>query len=187
MRCSVEGIMYPVDAKESLFPAYTSFSGHCSDSCFAEIPHKAWQLCRADLDQLMYSLKGRSFPYVFVLAPLHKGAPADDGTDTVYAPADGKLKGSDWEISLEVPEAINALITVSDDICSEEHSLEIVSPYISLLFPDARVCCLLASGSGEKTSRIVEILEKDFPTSLILLSNNRETCCAHMWKEALEK
>jgi AmmeMemoRadiSam system protein B len=187
MRCSVEGIMYPIDAKASLFPTFSSFSGHRSDSFLAEVPHKAWALCREELDEVLLGFKGRSFPHVFVLGPLHKGPLSDDGEDVVYAPADGKLEGSDWAVKLEVPSGIRGYVTVSDDICSEEHSLEIVAPYISLLFPDAAVCHLLAPACGEKTQRIVEIIGKDFPSSLILLSNNRETCCAHMWKEALEK
>ena len=187
MRCSVEGIMYPVDAKASLFPALSSFSGHRSDSFLAEVPHKAWSLCRAELDDVMFSFRGRTFPFVFLLGPLHKGLLPDDGEDAVYAPADGNLEGSDWSVRLEVPSAVREYVTVSDDICSEEHSLEIVAPHISLLFPDAAVCHLLAPAGAEKTRRIVEIIRKDFPSSLILLSNNRETCCAHMWKEALEK
>lgn len=184
MRCSVEGIMYPIDAKASLFPALTSFSGNRSESLHAEIPHKAWKLCREELDGIMFSFKDRTFPYVFVLGPLHKG-PVDFGPAMpVWCPQDGTLKGSDWEIRLQVPERLRPLVSVSDDICSEEHSLEIVAPYLSLLFPETPVCHMLASGDGEEVKRIVEILRKDFPSALILLSNNRETCCAHMWKEA---
>lgn len=187
MRCSVEGIMYPECAKAALFPAYTSFSGDCSDSFFAEIPHKAWKLCREELDNVMFGFKGRTFPYVFVLGPLHKG-PVDFGSDMpVYCPQDGSLKGSDWETTLAVPESIRPFVSVSDDICSEEHGLEIVAPYLGLMFPETPVCHLLASGDGDDVKRIVEILRRDFPSALILLSNNRETCCAHMWKEALEQ
>ena len=185
MRCSVEGIMYPECAKAVIFPAYDSFSGNCSDSFYEEIPHKAWKLCREELDAGMFRFKGRSFPYIFVLGPLHKG-PVDFGPAMpVWCPEDGTLEGSDWEIRLQVPECIRPFVTVSDDICSEEHGLEVVAPYLSLLFPGTPVCHLLASGNGEEVERIVEILRKDFPSALILLSNNRETCCAHMWKEAL--
>ena len=185
MRCSVEGIMYPLDAKASLFPAYTSFSGDCSDSFHAEIPHKAWRLCREEMDNAMFRFKGRSFPYVFVLGPLHKGPVGFGPEKPVYCPQDGALKGSDWEIGLEVPREIRPFVTVSDDICSEEHSLETVAPYLALMFPQTAVCHLLASGDGDGVKRIVEILDRDFPSALILLSNNRDTCCAHMWKEAL--
>lgn len=185
MRCSVEGIMYPVDAKAALFPTFTSLSGNCSDSLLAEIPHKAWKFCREELDGIMSGFKGRIFPYVFVLGPLHKG-PVEPGPEIpVYGPQDGNLEGSDWKINLQLPDSIKPLVTVSDDICSEEASLEIVAPYLSLMFPDTPVCYLLASGDGDEVKRIVEILRKDFPSALILLSNNRETCCAHMWKEAL--
>lgn len=187
MNCSVEGIMYPVGAKAELFSAFSSCSGHCCDGSYAEVPHKAWTLCRQELDAVLFGFRGRTFPRIFVLGPLHKGPLPDDGPDAVYSPADGKLAGTDWEVRLELPAEIRNLVTVSDDICSEEHGLEIVAPYLSLLFPDVPVCHLLAPPGGEKTRRIVEILEKDFPSALILLSNNRETCCAHMWKEALGK
>ena len=185
MRCSVEGIMYPRDAKAVLFPAYSSFPDNHSDLVFAEIPHKAWKLCREELDKTMFGFKGCSFPCVFVLGPLHKGPVGSGPAVPVYCPQDGPLEGSDWKIRVQLPDCMKSLVTVSDDICSEESGLEIVAPYLSLLFPDTPVCHLLASGYGDEVKRIVEILRKDFPSALILLSNNRETCCAHMWKEAL--
>ena len=75
-------------------------------------------------------------------------------------------------------------MTVSDDVCSEEQSLEIIAPYLAVLFPNARVCYLLASGKSESVGRIVEKIGKDFPFSPIFISNNKETNCAAMWKEA---
>ena len=115
---------------------------------------------------MLFGFRGRTFLRIFVLGPLHKGPLPDDGPDAVYSPADGKLAGSDWEVRLELPAEIRNLVTVSDDICSEEHSLEIVAPYLSLLFPDVPVCHLLAPPGGEKVRRIVEILEKDFPSAV---------------------
>ena len=136
------------------------------------------------LDRIFSSLKGLNPSYVFVLGPLHKGPVYFERPCDVYAPSDGILKGSDWEIALEVPKRIVPDITFSDDICSEEQSLEIIAPYLSLLFPDAKVCHLLASAGGDVVKKIASVIRKDFPNALVFISNNKETCCAEMWKEA---
>ncbi|MBP5163474.1 MAG: hypothetical protein ILP16_10950 [Spirochaetales bacterium] len=187
MRCAVEGIMYPINAKAVLSSALSPVSGHHYDLPYIEIPHKAWSLCMDDLDSRLLPLSGDCFPFVFVLAPLHKGPVTFEGPCPVYAPEDGSLSGSDWSITLECPDAVRSMVSFSDDICSEESSLEIIAPYLSLLFPQARTCYLLSSGDSPEILEIVKILRKDFPSSLILLSNNRDTDYAHAWKEALDR
>ena len=186
MKCSVEGIMYPVDARSVIFSSLIGNSGNRSSDCYVEVPHASWSVCKDSLDTVFSFAVDRDVSSVFVLAPLHKGTVCLDGF-CVVAPSYGELCGSDWRIPLSVPSAILDYVSVSDDICSEEHGLEIVAPYLGLMFPETPVCHLIASGDGDDVKRIVEILRRDFPSALILLSNNRETCCAHMWKEALEQ
>ena len=182
MRTSVEGIMYPVDACSSI-----SFDGslvleHRLDKFVFTVPHASWSLCRASLDSVFSTLQGRSFTHVFVLGPLHKG-PIGDALGCVYAPEDGVRAGSDWSIDLMVPSVISQMVVRSDDVCSEECSLEIVAPYLSLLFPGVPVCYLLGCSLGS-CSFVVDILRRNFPSSLFLISNNEKTNCAFMWKEA---
>ncbi len=179
MRVSAEGILYPKDAKASLLPF--SIAKLKSDKV-VEIPHAAWSRCKADLDRAFSSVSGAKPSRIFVLGPLHNGPIGTQ--EKVYAPEDGKLCGSDWEITLSVPEALKNLVEVSDDICSEEQSLEIAAPYLSLLFPSVPVCHLLATGSCREVKNVAFIIGQDFPNSLVFISNNRETCCAGMWKEA---
>ena len=187
MRCATEGIMYPYNAlkelKDSLLFGDDSVSGHGSKAPYVEIPHAAWSVCRDELDCAFASVRGLEPSIVFVLGPLHKGPISADDGFTVYAPEDGVLKGSDWEIALEVPSDLKNLVVQNDDICSEECSLEIAAPYLTLLFPKARVCHLLAPGRDEKLRTIVEIARRDFPGTLFFISNNRESGCAAMWKE----
>lgn len=187
MRCSVEGIMYPLNAKAEISSALSPFSGHHYDFSYIEVPHKEWSRCKDKLDSLLLPLRGLDFPYVFVLGPLHKGPVTFDDKYPVYVPEDGDLSGSDWSLKLECPAPISSKVTISDDICSEEHGLEIIAPYISLLFPKAKTCWLLSSGDSPEIGEIVKILRKDFSSSLILLSNNSDTRCAHIWKEALDR
>ena len=187
MRCSVEGIMYPLNAKAEISSALSHFSGHHNDFSYIEVPHKEWSRCKDKLDSLLLPLRGLDFPYVFVLGPLHKGPVTFDDKYPVYVPEDGDLSGSDWSLKLECPAPISSKVTISDDISSEEHGLEIIAPYISLLFPKAKTCWLLSSGDSPEIGEIVKILRKDFSSSLILLSNNSDTCCAHIWKEALDR
>ncbi len=182
MRTSVEGIMYPVDACSSISFSDSLCLDHRLDKFVFMVPHAAWDVCSSSLSSVFGSLRGRSFPSVFVLAPLHKG-PIGDAVDVVYAPSDGSLSGSDWSIPLSVPSVIGDLVVRSDDVCSEECSLEIVAPYLSLLFPGVPVCYLLGTSSSV-CSVCADILRKNFPSSLFLISNNKKTNCAFMWKEA---
>ena len=184
MRPSVEGIMYPIGAKASVLSRISDFSGHCSFSLPFEVPHAAWSKCCGVLDSVFSFGVCPDVQQVFVLAPLHKGIVGFSDCPLVYAPLDGELCGSDWKIALGVPACLGDLVVFSDDVCSEEQSLEIIAPYLSILFPHANVCYLLSSGRSELLGRIVEKIGKDFPFSPIFISNNRETNCAAMWKEA---
>ena len=184
MKPAVEGIMYPINAKAELSSVLPPVSGHRFSSPYMEVPHAAWPKCRADLHKVFSFGTDPDADWVFVLAPLHKGNVCLDEADAVYAPQDGELAGSDWKISLQSPPDIAALVCFSDDICSEESSLEIIAPYLSIRFPNARVCWLLATPESRNVKRIVEIIGKDFPFSPIFISNNIENGCAAMWKEA---
>lgn len=180
MRTSVEGIMYPFNAAAEVSSACSGILDHR----FVEVSHAAWSRCKPDLDKVFSFGSVSDVRQVFVLAPLHKGSVCLDPSACVYSPEDGELAGSDWKIALRTPPSLRDLVTFSDDICSEEQSLEIIAPYLSVRFPNACVCWLLAAGSGPSVKRIVEIIGKDFPFSPIFISNNTETQCAKMWKEA---
>ena len=184
MKPAVEGIMYPINAKAELSSALPSVSGHRFTGPYMEVPHASWSKCRTALDTAFSFETDPDADWVFVLASLHKGNVCLDEADAVYAPRDGELAGSDWKISLQTPPAIADLVSFSDDICSEESSLEIIAPYLSIRFPNAKFCWLLATSGSRNTQRIVEIIRKDFPFSPIFISNNIETGCAAMWKEA---
>ncbi len=185
MRCSAEGILYPRDAKASLLASLTPLKpiSPCALGPI-EIPHAAWVKCKEDLDKAFLGVAGSKPSLIFLLGPLHKGPLTFDEGFPVYAPEDGFLEGSDWKVILSVPSSLRSMVTISDDICSEEHSLELAGPYLSLLFPSVPVCHLLASGDGENVKKIALAIKKDFPNALVFISNNRETCCAGMWKEA---
>ena len=191
MKASAEGILYPKDAKPSLlmtFHASLDLLNSCTlsslDSKTIEIPHAAWSKCKDELDMAFERVAGAKASHIFVLGPLHNGPITPESSDAVYAPSDGSLKGSDWEIMLCVPESLKRFVTFSDDICSEEHSLELAAPYLSLLFPKVPVCHLLASGMCENVKKIAFEVKNSFPNAIVFISNNRETCCAGMWKEA---
>ncbi len=187
MRPSVEGIMYPLDAKALISSKVSSCSEHCLPSSYVEVPHAAWSKCSSILNSVFSFGVSEDVSRVFVLAPLHKGPVAFGDGPMVYAPSDGELCGSDWKVSLSVPSCLGGFVSFSDDICSEECSLEIIAPYLSVLFPKAEVCYLLATGFGETVQKIVEIIRTDFPFSRIFISNNKETECAAMWKEAFDR
>ena len=197
MRTAVQGIMYPLDAgakarefAESLgISAEIAYCNAASVRPYIEIPHAAWEKCRNEMEAALTSVTTvtngtNRHGLVFFLAPLHKGV-LDWGNECeIYAPQNGLLKGPDWEISLEVPSSLESLVRFSDDVCSEEQSLEIAAPYLAALFPGVPVCALFAGGDGPEVKRIVDFIGKHFSEAPVFLSNNSEACCARAWKEA---
>jgi hypothetical protein len=209
MRTAVQGIMYPLDAGAQArefalkagITADTAYVNAASVRPYIEIPHAAWEKCQIEIEAALTSgttvTNGTSVTtvtsvtngtnrhgFVFFLAPLHKGV-LDWGNECeIYAPQNGLLKGPDWEIGLEVPSALEGLVRFSDDVCSEEQSLEIAAPYLAALFPGVPVCALFAGGNGPEVKRIVDFIGKHFSDSPVFLSNNSEACCARAWKEA---
>lgn len=217
MKNACEGVMYPQNAVSCirLKPAQSPNSSlnrpqtaklMCNTHELEGflVPHKSWQYCKEELEIIFSYLNSLSFVHnaeitIFVLAPLHKGPivmdSMDDGVKTaesssskIYSPQDGLLKGSDWEISLKTPEKIKAFVEQNDDICTEEHSLEVIAPFIYKTMPHAQVCYLLApnlanKAENEKLCEITSIIGRLYSNSIIFLSSNEETNCAYMWKK----
>ena len=203
MRTAVQGIMYPLDAgvqarefAESLgISAEIAYCNAASVKPYIEIPHAAWEKYRNEMEAALTSgttvtngtngTNGTNrHGLVFFLAPLHKGVLDWNNECEIYAPQNGLLKGPDWEISLEVPSSLESLVRFSDDVCSEEQSLEIAAPYLAAQFPGVQVCALFAGGDGPEVKRIVDFIGKHFSEAPVFLSNNRKACCARAWKEA---
>lgn len=184
MRTSCEGILYPKDALGILRSSFKA-SDTKPHPCVVELPHASWQVCKAELDKAFSSLDTKGYDHIFVLAPLHKGKIGYDDAFTLYTPQTDALSGSDWQVPLAVPASLKEFFTQSDDVCSEEHSLEVIAPYLALLFANVPVTYALAPQQDGKLASFVKILGRDFPNALIFISNNRGTDCAYMWKEAI--
>lgn len=161
------------------------------------VPHASWEVCRMELDGIFSELAGTKGPNdkeedgtrdedlperIFVLAPLHKG-PIVGRPFEVYTPNDGTLQGSDWRIPLETPRDIleNTSVIQSDDVCTEEHSLEVIAPYLAVLYPNVPVCFLLAPGKDAKMEELKRTIGRFARNSIIFISGNEETHCADMW------
>ncbi len=206
MRTAVQGIMYPLDAgvqarefaRRAGLSAESAYCNAASVRPYIEIPHAAWEKCKTEIEAAFTSgttvTNGTSVTsvtngtnrhgLVFFLAPLHKGV-LDLGNECeIYAPCNGVMTGPDWEISLFTPSGLEDLVHFSDDVCSEEQSLEIAAPFLAALFPGVPVCALFAGGDGPEVKRIVDFIGKHFSEAPVFLSNNREACCARAWKEA---
>ena len=194
-------------AEKAGISAESAYFNAASVKPYIEIPHAAWEKCRPEMEAALTSVTTvtsvtsvttvtngtncttvtngtNRHGLIFFLAPLHKGV-LDWGNECeIYAPENGVMTGPDWEIGLEVPSALEGLVRFSDDVCSEEQSLEIAAPYFSALFPGVPVCALFAGGDGHEVKRIVDFIGKHFSDSPVFLSNNSEACCARAWKEA---
>ena len=99
MKCSVEGIMYPVDARSLILSSVSSNSGNRSWDSYLEVPHASWET----LGSVFSFEVDAAVRQVFVLAPLHKGPVCIEDMGSVFAPSDGELCGSDWRVPLSVP------------------------------------------------------------------------------------
>ena len=216
MKNACEGVLYPQDAgsqielklQESLSNLPKTLTLRNTDLTAFEVPHKAWLYCKEELENTFSYLKhvngqeaDKTASTIFVLAPLHKGPIDFDNKIKIYCPEDGNLKGSDWQIKLETPQEIKALpfLEQNDDVCTEEHSLEVIAPFISSAFPEAKVCYLLAPAQAtpaqakpeqalqepaqnlEEICKITSIIGRLHSVSLIFISNNNQTNCASMW------
>lgn len=161
------------------------------------VPHASWEDCRIKLDGIFSELAMTKEPKakeedgtrnedlperIFVLAPLHKGQIVGRPFE-VYTPNDGTLQGSDWRITLETPRDIleNTSVIQSDDVCTEEHSLEVIAPYLAVLYPNVPVCFLLAPEKDAKMEDLKRTIGRFARNSIIFISGNEETHCADMW------
>lgn len=197
MKNACEGVMYPKDAaalvKERLAKGNhaespqggktaTGYIPNYIPNSYIKVPHKAWSLCKDELDRTFTGIQGRIPNRIVVLAPLHKG-PITGEPFAVYTPTKSSLKGSDWEIQLQAPNEILNLdfIKQSDDVCTEEHSLEIIAPYLAVIYPNIPVAYLLAPENNSKLGEIKQIIGRMACDSLIFISDNEETHCASMW------
>ena len=216
MKNACEGVLYPQDAgsqielkfQESLSNLPKTLTLRNTDLTAFEVPHKAWLYCKEELENTFSYLKhvkgqgaDKTISTIFVLAPLHKGPIDFDDKIKIYCPEDGNLKGSDWQIKLETPQEIKALpfLEQNNDVCTEEHSLEVIASFISSAFPEAKVCYLLAPAQAtpaqalpeqalqepaqnlEEICKITSIIGRLHSDSLIFISNNNQTNCASMW------
>jgi AmmeMemoRadiSam system protein B len=220
MKNACEGVLYPQDAgskielkfQESQRKQPKTLTLRNTDLTAFEVPHKAWLYCKKELENTFSYLKhvkqeaDKTASTIFVLAPLHKGPIDFDDKIKIYCPEDGNLKGSDWQIKLETPQEIKALpfLEQNDDVCTEEHSLEVIAPFISSAFPEAKVCYLLAPAQAtpaqatpaqatseqaleepaqnlEEICKITSIIGRLHSDSLIFISNNNQTNCASIW------
>lgn len=156
------------------------------------VPHRAWVKCKDELDSLFWELKRGiddddptkrpTTKRVFVLAPLHKGS-LIGRPFLVYTPHSGTLSGTDWSIALQTPDEILELgfVEENDDICTEEHSLEMIAPYLANTYPNTPVCYLLAPCKDEKICELKHIIGHFRSNSIIFVSNDEITQCASMW------
>ena len=203
MKNACVGVLYPQSAASQIDLSKTSSEPtkiYLKSNLIAyEVPHKAWLYCKEELENTFSYLKEQNPANIFVLAPLHKGPIDFDSPYKIYSPLDGFLKGQDWQIELEIPKEIKALSFVeqNDDVCTEEHSLEVLAPFIAKVFPNAKVCYLLAPAQEpsaqepsaqepsaqdlEEICEITAIIGRLYSDSLIFISNNNQTNCAAMW------
>ncbi len=199
MKNACEGVLYPQNAASCIeikpaseqplaqqTPYFVPLKGTTSNLEGVLVPHKGWTYCKEELENIFSWITNnpKESNTIFVLAPLHKGPILIDEKENnkIYCPQDGVLKGSDWEICLNTPEEIKALVEQNDDVCTEEHSLEVIAPFIYKIMPNAQVCYLLATGQAEEICKITSIIGRFYSNSIILLSSNEETNCAYMWK-----
>lgn len=187
MKNSCEGILYPIDSANECKAILESEKKDSTIALpsFVQIPHSAWQSSFSTIAKSLSPFKGKSIENVFVLAPLHKGPIDYDDEFCVYTPSDGSLEGSDWKISLKAIK--DPIAKQDDDVCTEEHALEIVAPFLSVLFPKAQVSFLLAPDFNEQLVVFVKSILENYPNSLFLISNNTDKNCCAMWIRALRE
>ena len=84
---------------------------------------------------------------------------------------------------METPCEITSLgcVEQSDDVCTEEHSLEIIAPYLAVLYPNIPVAYLLAPENNANLDEIKQTIGRMACDSLIFISDDEKSHCASMW------
>ena len=161
-----EGILYPENLKVEITPVKNA-----EIPKYFEIPHKALDKCKEQMEKA-FSLAANLQPqYVFVLAPLHKGKVNPDDAFRVYSYRDCFAE--------------HPLIEKNDCVCSEEFSYEIALPYIKSCFPNAKSTAFFAPGNSEQLKDFVSFLRENYKPCVIFVSNNSQVNCSQMWLQAL--
>lgn len=176
MKKNSEGILYPYNAEKEI-KIERNNKRELKETVVRTVPHKAWHLCKAELDGVFSELSQYRADNIIVLSPLHGGRLISDKNlpYTVYT-----YEGED---TLNCP-----YITEDNDVCSEEFSFEILLPYLEKLFPSSKYHAFFAPGTENEEeekilSDIVKKIKETYRPAIILLSDN-SGCCS-MWEKAL--
>ncbi|MCR4676401.1 MAG: hypothetical protein K5634_04130, partial [Sphaerochaetaceae bacterium] len=131
------GILYPENASDLID---IKEKNSVSLPAVRTVPHKAWSLCKDELDRVFSSLNGAKADYIFVFSPLHQGRIGDEFKIYTH---------NEYNLSFPVER--------NDDICAEEFSYEILLPYIEKLFPSARSYAFYAPDEeNPETGRLID-------------------------------
>lgn len=179
IRKTGEGILYPENAS-NLIKEELKERKDLTGLLIKTVPHKSWDLCKEELDSVFSFLSQYRAEHLFFLAPLHLGRLISD-LNPSYCVYTYEGEGKALE---------NRCIVEDDDVCSEEYSFEIILPYLEKLFPTSKAHAFFAPATETEEEeiilrQIVEEIEKKYPHSIILISDN-DGCCS-MWKKALIK
>ncbi len=146
------GIFYPEESKAAEavlagFEAETSAAAPAGSALALIAPHAGWELSGRLASAAFAAAAGRKVSTVVLLGPIHGGKP--EGvflTESEYfetpigdVPVDSELCGE--------LESCGTLFVTNDIPHLEEHSIEVLLPFVKRAFPSASIVPILVSGS----------------------------------------
>lgn len=156
---TVAGIFYPEEKSEveAALAAYDSAAagdGKGKEAAVALIvPHAGWELSGKVASDAFRAASGRKVSTVVVLGPMHRGRA--DGlflTESEYFQTPVGDIPVDQTLCAEL-ESCGTNFVVNDIPHLEEHSIEIVLPFVKRLFPAASLVPVLVSGAKSSVVR----------------------------------
>lgn len=177
---TVEDIFYPSDPLQLSSTVRTLLEAAPNEPDGASVvvaPHAALEYAGPTIAAAMRAPSGRRIERVVVLAPIHRDPPAGFVLPESRA---YQCPLGDVEVDGEIVDGLLGCGTmfVRNDIPHlEEHSVEVLLPFIRYLYPEARLVPILTGSAGKKTilalARALEVcFGKQYERTLFVVSAN---------------
>lgn len=180
---TVDGIFYPSDPLElerTVRRLLESAKTPAGTPTAVIVPHAAYPYAGALMAEAMRAASGRVVRTVVVLAPIHRDPP-----EGFVLPTCGRFQCPLGDTTIDrsrVEELLGCAtaITESDIPHLEEHSVELLLPFLRHVFPDATLVPILTGRAGRAAvlslSRALELcFGDDLESTLFIISANAAT------------
>lgn len=159
----VNGIFYPDDNAE-LKQIITSLLSEKQDKKVEAItiPHAAYEFIQDHIGDAFSYVKDRKIKKILIFAPVHR-----EFNGQIWAPNSDIFRTPIGDIDIDreeidILEQESPIIQIDDTPHEEEHSIELILPFIKYLYPKAKIIPLLTGGKLSKQIKSIKKIINSF-------------------------